>query len=233
MVFLFPANSVGRRQRKGLVSTKGFLILVRWYICMEASKCRHFLHQKRMAENTLFSDVRSGKFAYMQIGSPLVQIMACHLFGAKPLSKPMLGYYQPSGTNFSEIWIAIKTFSFTKMHLKILSAKRQPFCLRLHVLTSLKEWYNQYHQQSRSVLNVHRFPGSLECLTFEGLCLLMAFSCLYIRLVLFSTCLGPNTISNSMVYWEKPHIYLHDVCILYKYCSMCNSLRPNDTYMCR
>ena len=32
--------------------------------------------------------------AYMRqcIGSALVQIMACHLFGTKPLSKPMLGY---------------------------------------------------------------------------------------------------------------------------------------------
>ena len=30
--------------------------------------------------------------AYMRIGSALVQIMACRLFGAKPLSKPMLGY---------------------------------------------------------------------------------------------------------------------------------------------
>ena len=29
-----------------------------------------------------------------QIGSALVQIMACRLFGAKPLSKPMLGYCQ-------------------------------------------------------------------------------------------------------------------------------------------
>ena len=28
------------------------------------------------------------------IGTALLQIMACHLFGAKPLSKPMLGYCQ-------------------------------------------------------------------------------------------------------------------------------------------
>ena len=28
------------------------------------------------------------------IGSTLVQIMACRLFGTKPLSKPMLGYCQ-------------------------------------------------------------------------------------------------------------------------------------------
>ena len=36
---------------------------------------------------------------------------------------------RPLGTSFSEILIKIQTFSFTKMHLKILSAKRRPFCL--------------------------------------------------------------------------------------------------------
>ena len=34
----------------------------------------------------------------------------------------------PSGTKFSEIWIKIHKFSFMKMHLKIPSAKWQPFC---------------------------------------------------------------------------------------------------------
>ena len=34
----------------------------------------------------------------------------------------------PLGTKFSEILIAIRIFSFTKMHLKILSGKKQPFC---------------------------------------------------------------------------------------------------------
>ena len=33
-----------------------------------------------------------------------------------------------SGTNFSDILIKIQIFSFTKMHLKISSAKRKPFC---------------------------------------------------------------------------------------------------------
>ena len=41
----------------------------------------------------------------------------------------------PLGTNFSEILIAIETFSFKKMHLKISSAKWRPFCLGLNVLT--------------------------------------------------------------------------------------------------
>ena len=46
------------------------------------------------------------------IGSVLVQIMACRLFGHKPLSQP----------------IKVQNFSVTKVNLKILSAKWRPFC---------------------------------------------------------------------------------------------------------
>ena len=38
------------------------------------------------------------------------------------------------GTNFGEISIKTLTFSFKKMHLKVSSAKRRPFCLSLSVL---------------------------------------------------------------------------------------------------
>ena len=41
----------------------------------------------------------------------------------------------PLGTILSEILIEIHTFSFNKMHLKMLSGKWQPFCLGLKVLT--------------------------------------------------------------------------------------------------
>ena len=56
--------------------------------------------------------------------------MACRLFGAKPLSEPMLGCcqldpYEQTSVKFE----SIQNFSFTKMHLKISSAKRWPFCL--------------------------------------------------------------------------------------------------------
>ena len=40
----------------------------------------------------------------------------------------------PLVTNFSEILIEILTFSFMKMHLKVSSVKRRPFCLGLNVL---------------------------------------------------------------------------------------------------
>ena len=42
---------------------------------------------------------------------------------------------EPLGTNFSENLIKILTFSFKKMHLKMLSGKWWPFCLSLNVLT--------------------------------------------------------------------------------------------------
>ena len=40
----------------------------------------------------------------------------------------------PLGTNFSEILIKIQIFPFKKLHLKISSEKRRPFCLGLNVL---------------------------------------------------------------------------------------------------
>ena len=62
------------------------------------------------------------------IGSASFQIMACRLFGTKPLSKPMLGFVNSTfRNNFSEILIVIHIFSFKKMHLKTSSMKWQPF----------------------------------------------------------------------------------------------------------
>ena len=46
----------------------------------------------------------------------------------------------PLGTNMSEIVTEIQTFSLRKMRLKMSSAKRQPFCLGLNVLTHWGIW---------------------------------------------------------------------------------------------
>ena len=70
----------------------------------------------------------------------LIQIMACRLTGAKPLSEPMMGYclLDPWGrTNFSEILIGIQTFSLKKIQLKMSSGKWWPFCLGLDVLSKM------------------------------------------------------------------------------------------------
>ena len=44
---------------------------------------------------------------------------------------------RPLGTNFNEILIEIRTFSFKKMHLKMSSGKWRPSCLCINVLTHL------------------------------------------------------------------------------------------------
>ena len=63
------------------------------------------------------------------IKSALVQIMACRLFGAKPLSEQMLTYFQlaPQEQTSVKIWIKIQFFLFKKMFLKKSSAKLRPF----------------------------------------------------------------------------------------------------------
>ena len=58
----------------------------------------------------------SAAYIRQWIGSALVQIMACRLFGTKPLSKPMLGYCQLD--SYEQISIKIQNFSFMKRHLK-------------------------------------------------------------------------------------------------------------------
>ena len=47
---------------------------------------------------------------------------------------------EPLGTNFSGILIRIQIFSFTKMRLKMSSAKWRPFCLGFNVLTTIVLW---------------------------------------------------------------------------------------------
>ena len=44
--------------------------------------------------NIINSSPLSDAYMHQWIGSVLVQIMACHIFGTKPLSEPMLGYCQ-------------------------------------------------------------------------------------------------------------------------------------------
>ena len=84
----------------------------------------------RCVQSLVNSSPPSATYMHQCIRLALVKIIACHLFGTKPLSKPMLCLLSigPLGTNFSEILLKIQNFSFMKMHLKILSAKWQPFC---------------------------------------------------------------------------------------------------------
>ena len=57
----------------------------------------------------------------------------------------------PLGTKFSEILIKILTFSFTKMCLKVSSAKRRPFCLGPNVLIRVIACQNMLPHKSCNV----------------------------------------------------------------------------------
>ena len=56
----------------------------------------------------------------------LLQIMACRLLGAKPLSEPMLPYCQLNPKKHISVF-EIHKFSFRLMHFKMSSAKWRPF----------------------------------------------------------------------------------------------------------
>ena len=62
---------------------------------------------------------------------------------------------EPLGTNFSEIFIEIHTFSFKKMHLKMSSTKWRPFCLCLNELThGLVTSYEWHHRSCSALVHV-------------------------------------------------------------------------------
>ena len=79
--------------------------------------------------------------AYMRqwMRSTLVQIMAWNWIGIISSNAALLSI-GPLGTNFSEILVKIQNFSFTKMHLKISSAKWRPFCPKGDELTAWNYW---------------------------------------------------------------------------------------------
>ena len=65
------------------------------------------------------------------------------------------------GTNFSEILIEIHIFSLKKMHLKISSAKWQPFCLGLNVLMQVQViewWHHDIRSQNITRTSVNTVP---------------------------------------------------------------------------
>ena len=63
--------------------------------------------------------------------------MACQLYGAKPVSEPMLGLLLngPMRIDLSEIWIKLQTFSNNKIYVKISFLKWWSFYPGINVLT--------------------------------------------------------------------------------------------------
>ena len=78
---------------------------------------------------------------------------------------------RPLGTNSSEILITILIFSFKKMHLKTLSAKRRSLCLGLNELTTpsismtMKQMYDSLQNTGKNLL--YQYPLLLTWINFN------------------------------------------------------------------
>ena len=90
------------------------------------------------------------------IGSALVQKMACRLLQTNAGLLPI----GSSRTNLSEILIKIQNFPFTKKHLKISSAKWQPFYPGGDELTVGMSWPDMPHNR-----NLRSFKRLLQTIT--------------------------------------------------------------------
>ena len=89
----------------------------------------------------------------------LGQVMPCHLFGAKPLYKPVLNYCQLHQTNLSEILIKIQKFPLKKKHFQM-SARHWPFSMFPSWQHNIKK-HIHFPKLSRSWAPFHRFPFKL------------------------------------------------------------------------
>ena len=81
---------------------------------------------------------------------------------------------EPLETNFSEIFIKIIIVSFKKMHLKVLSAIRWPFCLGLNVLINYLDWNTNPNQKkvksnNRDIKEYMYKESILESQNFEDM----------------------------------------------------------------
>ena len=78
---------------------------------------------------------------------------------------------EPFGTNFSEIFMAIHTFSFKKMHLNMSSGKWRTFCLGLNVLCChvgylINIWLSCTSHMILLLSYLHWGPPSIDKLTY-------------------------------------------------------------------
>ena len=96
-----------------------------WWWAKKAQSNKTAILKRDQIRHCTYNNSSPPSAAYM------VQIMACRLFGAKPLSKPVLGYLIVIRTLRNKLQWNLKklqNFSFTKMHPKTSSAKWRPFC---------------------------------------------------------------------------------------------------------
>ena len=135
-----PGDGVGCQNRRPFIFQCVFYILGRRHI--EPCLILHKLDANKLP--TIFTLTHWGRVTHLCV-SKLTSIASDN--GLSPGRRQAIIWNNagilligPLGTNFSEILIEILTFSFTKMRLKVSSAKRRPFCLGLNELNAASSW---------------------------------------------------------------------------------------------
>ena len=99
------------------------------------AKCNHYednVTAQSWDNTSLSSSPPSAAYIRQWIGSSLVQVMTCRMFGTKSLSEPIPVYCQ-LGTRFSDTWIGNISF-LLKMHLKM--------CAKMAAILTRQRWVN-------------------------------------------------------------------------------------------
>ena len=123
------------------------------------------------------------------------------------------------GTNFSEILIAIQTFSFKKMHLKMSSTKWRPLCLSLNVLMHMGRGKERNPKQ----------PVAKIIVIFDGHVINIQNGCEYVHLFSNKTTFYHDLCIYKCRYTCVIYLHLNHVC--WYACNPSSRFRYNTTLL--
>ena len=107
---------------------------------MDHEVCRKIISNRLIFGFLLLFFSLLNVYMYRWTRTSLVQIITCCLFGAKPLSGPMLAFCELDSWDQTKLKCKkMGQFWFNKMNLKIPSAKERSFCFGLNY-DNLSEW---------------------------------------------------------------------------------------------
>ena len=114
-----------------------FVVICQWVSVVTASRENHWritplMTKTMVVHNNLYIDSSPPSSTYMRrwTGSALVQVMACRLFGTKPLPELMLFYYQLDSREQISVKFELESYHFhsRKCIWNCRLPKWRPFC---------------------------------------------------------------------------------------------------------
>ena len=107
-----------------------WMSMLSWEPCISRRQCGCLNYFELIQLPLIISSHPSATYMRQWIGSALIQVMACRLFGAKPLPEPMLAYCQldPQEQTSVKLESKYETFHLWKFTWKCRLLNWRPFC---------------------------------------------------------------------------------------------------------